>query len=135
MLARMCEQGTPRCKLTDRALDKLTTYGFPGNMRELYNVFLHAVAIYHNTTIDADQIVLGTTSTNLPKTQAQPGAVTLDAVTGLHKIVAKRPVAQHELEYITDLLKIQHGHRRNVAEILGMSEGTLYRKLKQYGWS
>ena len=79
--------------------------------------------------------MLGSTSTNLPKTQGQPGAVTLDTVTGLHKTVAKIPIAQHELEYITDLLKIQHEHRRNVAEILGMSERTLYRKLKQYGWS
>ncbi len=42
---------------------------------------------------------------------------------------------QVEAGYIAELLQIHHGHRRNVANMLGISERTLYRKLKRYGLS
>jgi two-component system response regulator AtoC len=37
-----------------------------------------------------------------------------------------------EARYISELLEKHNGHRRTVAEILGISERTLYRKLKSY---
>ncbi len=135
MLKRITEAGAPRCKLTDRALVKLTAYDFPGNVRELRNILLRAVAICHNSIIDADQIVLGSTLSSLPKLEPQPVVASSEAVAAIHKTVAGIPIAQLEAEYIAELLKVHHGHRRNVADILGMSERTLYRKLKQYGLS
>jgi len=39
---------------------------------------------------------------------------------------------QVEAQYIADLLAQHNGHRRTVADILGISERTLYRKLNLY---
>jgi DNA-binding NtrC family response regulator len=38
-----------------------------------------------------------------------------------------------EKDYIRDLLSRHDGHRRTVADLLGISERTLYRKLERYG--
>jgi len=38
-----------------------------------------------------------------------------------------------ESQYIAELLAQHQGRRAKVAQILGISERTLYRKLKQYG--
>ena len=38
-----------------------------------------------------------------------------------------------ERDYIQDLLQRHQGHRRLVAEQMGISERTLYRKLQRYG--
>ena len=38
-----------------------------------------------------------------------------------------------EQDYIQDLLSRHGGHRRTVADLLGISERTLYRKLRRYG--
>lgn len=42
-------------------------------------------------------------------------------------------MADVESQYIAELLKRYKGHRRTVADVLGISERTLYRKLNQYG--
>jgi DNA-binding NtrC family response regulator len=134
MLKRITEAGAPRCKLTDRALDKLMAYDFPGNVRELRNILLRAVAICNNSVIDAEQIVLGSSLNNAPQIDS-PALSNSGTVQEMQKVVAGIPITQLESDYIAELLKIHHGHRRNVADILGMSERTLYRKLKQYGLS
>jgi transcriptional regulator with PAS, ATPase and Fis domain len=133
MLKRITDAGAPRCKLTERALVKLTEYDFPGNVRELRNVLLRAVAICHNSVIDAEQIVLGSSLATSQKSETAPLIVNSVVAEELQKTVAGIPIAQLEADYIAELLKIHHGHRRNVADILGISERTLYRKLKQYG--
>ena len=41
-------------------------------------------------------------------------------------------IAELEAEHIAKLLSSYNGHRRHVADTLGISERTLYRKLKRY---
>jgi DNA-binding NtrC family response regulator len=43
------------------------------------------------------------------------------------------PLREVEANYIAELLVRHGGHRRRVAEVMGISERTLYRKLKRYG--
>lgn len=141
ILKRIAVNGTPRCKLTDDALTKLMQYHFPGNVRELRNILLKAVAICHHYVISAEYIVLGNMLPELLPHRAvvtdassEPAApATSITVSG----VAMQGVsmAQVEAGYIAELLQIHHGHRRNVADTLGISERTLYRKLKRYGLS
>jgi DNA-binding NtrC family response regulator len=45
----------------------------------------------------------------------------------------KRSMMQMESEHIKSLLAQFNGHRSKVADVLKISERTLYRKLKQYG--
>ncbi|HET9114279.1 MAG TPA: sigma-54 dependent transcriptional regulator, partial [Burkholderiales bacterium] len=139
ILKRIAVNGTPRCRLTDDALAKLAQYHFPGNVRELRNILLKAVAICHHYVISADYIVLGNMQ---PESLPQPAAVTgassepaaaATSITASGESVQGVPMAQIEAGYIAELLHIHHGHRRNVADTLGISERTLYRKLKRYG--
>ncbi|ARU32852.1 Fis family transcriptional regulator [Sulfuriferula sp. AH1] len=138
MLKRITASGTPRCKLTDDAIAKLTQYDFPGNVRELRNILLKAVAMCRHSVISADNIVLGRQAAETDRrlaTAEQAAPVLPQAVSDVHQAVSGMPIAELEARYIADLLQIHHGHRRNVADILGISERTLYRKLKLYNLS
>lgn len=137
MLKRITRAGVPRCKLTDDAIAKLMQYDFPGNVRELRNILLKAVAISHHSIISAEQIVLGGAGAQPrpPMVEAVAVSELPQANSDLHQVVSGVPIAELEAKYIADLLRVHHGHRRNVADILGMSERTLYRKLKLYGLS
>ncbi len=50
----------------------------------------------------------------------------------IRQLTARRPsLAELEKTYISQLLEEFEGHRARVAEVLGISERTLYRKLKE----
>jgi transcriptional regulator with PAS, ATPase and Fis domain len=53
-------------------------------------------------------------------------------IAGMSDAAEKNPIQSIESEYIARLLVEHHGHRRKVAEILKISERTLYRKLVNY---
>ncbi|MHB8849215.1 MAG: sigma-54 interaction domain-containing protein [Burkholderiales bacterium] len=141
ILKQIAVNGTPRCKLTDDALAKLAQYHFPGNVRELRNILLKAVAICHHYVISAEYIVLGNSLPEwTPQAQGIGDATAGQTVPAISmaasgKVAQRVPMAQMEAGYIAELLRIHRGHRRNVADTLGISERTLYRKLKRYGLS
>jgi two-component system, NtrC family, response regulator AtoC len=132
ILKRITRVGMPHYKLAPAALEKLQTYAFPGNIRELKNILLKAVSESNNGIINVANIHLS----------QQPDKV---AVNTPHEIpievirqatdVKSSPnisIAELEAEHISKLLLSYNGHRRNVADTLGISERTLYRKLKRY---
>ena len=134
MLKRITQAGAPRCKLTDEAMEKLVAHQFPGNVRELRNILLKAVAMSSHGIISAAHIHLGGNSPLQSHTHAH------DTDTPAHGIPSQatqaskgESMAELEARHITDLLVQHQGHRRNVADVLGISERTLYRKLKVYG--
>jgi transcriptional regulator with PAS, ATPase and Fis domain len=45
----------------------------------------------------------------------------------------KNTLQNMESQHIAQLLKLHKGNRRQVADALGISERTMYRKLKRYG--
>lgn len=131
-----------RFTLTDEAVELLKQYDYPGNVRELRNILFIAATQSSNGEIPApviNEVLLqesrnGTGAAHAdtpaePAAQAHieaagssPRGMPLDAPT-LHEIEAR---------HIADLLA-QHNHnRRKVAELLEVSERTLYRKLKRY---
>ena len=134
MLKRIAVSGAPRCKLTDDAITKLMQYDFPGNVRELRNILLKAVTICRYNIISAEYIILGNTASRALAHTAGLEIVSAPSASAtlMPQAVSNVPIAQMEANYITELLQIHHGHRRNVADILGISERTLYRKLKRY---
>lgn len=103
------------CRLDATALATLQAYEFPGNVRELRNVLQRAVLTCRDGVIRA-------TDLNLPTVVApiQPSA---------------QPLADVERSHIRALLDTHDGHRSRVAAALGITERTLYRKLKRYGLS
>jgi len=102
----------------------LLGYDYPGNVRELHNILQHAASLSTNGIISAAEIRIDepiefvNTESMLHITE-QDGQDS--SIKGL------------ESQYIAELLAEHHGKRSKVAQILGISERTLYRKLKQYG--
>jgi DNA-binding NtrC family response regulator len=129
LLNRLNQANQSHCYLTGEAMEKLTNYDFPGNVRELRNILHRASAMCsaNNGAITAAGLVFDH--------DASP------ASDKLRKIAApsadKQPLSMRELEsrYMADLLTRYEGQRRPVAAAMGISERTLYRKLKRYGLS
>ena len=105
------------CQLAPDALTALQAYDFPGNVRELRNLLQHAAIHCRDGLIHAADLrlpALPHTSSPVPR-----------AVAGSLRD-AERTHLQH-------LLDAHHGHRARVAAALGITERTLYRKLKLHG--
>ena len=103
------------CRLDSAAQAMLQAYNFPGNVRELRNLLQRAGLTCRDGVIRAAYLPLPTaTATTLLGTQ---------------------PLAEVERTHIRALLDVHAGHRSRVATALGITERTLYRKLKRYGLS
>ncbi|MDP2029014.1 MAG: sigma 54-interacting transcriptional regulator [Thiobacillus sp.] len=135
MLKRITQAGAPRCKLTDEALEKLVNHSFPGNVRELRNILLKAVAMSNHGIISAAHIHLGGNSPmqSHVHTHDMDSSNAHQALSQTAQASKGQSMAELEARHIAGLLAQHQGHRRNVADVLGISERTLYRKLKVYG--
>ncbi len=111
MLVRLSDRNTPLCHIDDNAKELLTNYDFPGNIRELKNILQRAVSLSTDGVIRAEHLEFDEAPTTV---KPVPSAM------------------QREVEYISQLLDLHNGHRRSVADEMGISERTLYRKLVKY---
>jgi transcriptional regulator with PAS, ATPase and Fis domain len=127
--------------LTPDALQQLKTYKYPGNVRELRNVLFISATRSHNRKINAD--LIENVINNLPHCMASQ----LDelAEKNADRFVAPltanqvghsdEPVKLKDIEaqHIKELLDQFQGNRKKAADALGISERTMYRKLKSLG--
>jgi two-component system response regulator AtoC len=130
LLARISGTGKRPPRIGDDAITRLMGYDYPGNVRELRNVLQKAAALTANGIIHARHIQFEGGGGSKPKraTQAK-GRAEVVAAAGASAL----SIEAMEIRHIQDLLVRHRGHRRTVADILGISERTLYRKLNRYG--
>lgn len=127
LLERMSKTGRMRYRLDRAALHALKRHDFPGNVRELRNLLQRAL-------LRSQDGVIREADLRLEQPDAVPGETVAESVaaTVISQAPQARRLADLEKEYIRDLLDKHHGHRRTVAMLMGVTERTLYRKLKQY---
>lgn len=120
------------CYLTGEAMEKLTNYDFPGNVRELRNILHRAAAMCgaHNGAITAAGLVFDDAGSPMPGGNGGRKISSPAPLSTGKQLLSMREV---ESRYMADLLARYEGQRRPVAEAMGISERTLYRKLKRYG--
>jgi two-component system response regulator HydG len=112
--------------ISTAARRRLLAYDWPGNVRQLRNVIESMVVVDFDGVLDLD---------DLPAELAAPSAGEAASASrndGLHDLVGKS-LAELEGLFIGETLKVTGGNREEAAEMLGIGERTLYRKIKEYG--
>ncbi|MHB9119300.1 MAG: sigma-54 interaction domain-containing protein [Burkholderiales bacterium] len=124
-LKRTAADSKRHYRFTEAALIRLGEYDFPGNVRELRNIVQKAAAMSVDGIIMPQHLYLESPS------QRAPGFERAQRAT--ETIVSSASMAEVEAKHIAELLRLYTGHRRKAADAMGISERTLYRKIKQYG--
>ena len=124
----------PHLELDGEARRKLDNYAFPGNIRELKNIIERGAALSQNQIIGAENIFLSPTAENqaADKFDKVFSAVnsSLDLAVNSDQSVIK--LDDLERHYILSILNHTHGNRERAAALLGISERTIYRRLREY---
>lgn len=132
--------------LAPDAQQQLKSHTYPGNVRELRNVLFIAATRSHDGQISA--ALIKSVLNNLP--QCASSQIADDNV--LNTAASAVPAGQNtkilhshgddrmtlkdiEAQHIRDLLDQYQGNRKKAADALGISERTIYRKLKDLGIS
>ncbi|MBT8126957.1 MAG: sigma 54-interacting transcriptional regulator [Gammaproteobacteria bacterium] len=128
LLQKVTNGDNIQCKITQDSLDVLSNYDYPGNIRELQNILQKAATLSTNGIITPDLLQLDEYANIYQNPLADRRSNSRN-----NDDYGKRSMSELESEHIRSLLSQFNGHRSKVAEILKISERTLYRKLKQYG--
>lgn len=99
------------------AMEILCRYSWPGNARELENVIERALILCDGGAVLPEHLPLGVRIAPDRSVNGDPG----------HHLT----LAEAERRYIRQVLDECSGHRLKAAQILGISERNLYRKLKE----
>jgi DNA-binding NtrC family response regulator len=105
--------------ISQKAMELLTNYAFPGNVRELENLLERAAAVARDATIRVSDL-----PSDLAEMELQE-----------YKRPESKLMTLEELEqdYIAHVLRLTEGARARTAEILGIDRASLWRKIKKYG--
>jgi two-component system, NtrC family, response regulator HydG len=104
-------------RLTPGAFEALSEMDFPGNVRELRNILERASLLADGDEIDEMHLALDL--------DFQPA---LDACPSAKEVIRLEDL---ERRYLARVVAVHRGDRRELASRLGVSERTLYRKLRQ----
>lgn len=128
LVKRLRHPNGTRCKITVPSLELLRGYDYPGNIRELQNILQKAATLSTNGIITPDLLALD----EFADIYQNPLADRRMTQRGADDGNGKRSMTELESDHIRSLLLQFNGHRSKVADVLKISERTLYRKLKQY---
>ncbi len=115
------ERFDARKTLSPAALDVLRRHDWPGNVRELLHVVESAMVVCEGGQILPDHLPASLRDAAAPPVTAAPAG-------GGHL----QSLEELERAHIERVLRATHGHRGHAAQILGISERNLYRKLQEY---
>ncbi|MSQ90700.1 MAG: sigma-54-dependent Fis family transcriptional regulator [Phycisphaerales bacterium] len=115
------ELDRPIPTMSEPAMMRLISYHWPGNVRELMNV-IHRMMVSSPASVLQAQDVPSEIHA-LDEDESSTGVGSLAGL-GLDRL---------EKEAIRQTLALAEGNRERAAQLLGIGERTLYRKLKEYG--
>jgi two-component system response regulator AtoC len=128
--------GRKGAKLGKDALTLISTYPFPGNVRELSNAVERALILADGDELQARDFQLGA-GKRFPdsKPSAQTSGTESGALAFLTADGTPRSIAEMEKLVILAALERNEGKRESTATELGITRRTLLNKLNEYGYS
>jgi two-component system, NtrC family, response regulator AtoC len=117
------EEGDQQLPLSAEVIEALLAYDYPGNVRELRNIIERAAILASDEPIRPEHLVfegagLEEDHPRLPAPIAPASPL-------------RRGRVQLDSDSVRQALEDCHGHRRRAADLLGVSERTLYRYLRR----
>jgi DNA-binding NtrC family response regulator len=106
----------PKVELDKKAIDKLTNYHFPGNVRELQYIIERAVIMSEGETLLADDLIFSPIE-NAKQEAEEKADLNLSSV---------------EKNTILRVIEKHHGNITKAAKELGLTRTALYRRLTKY---
>ncbi len=113
LLKQICDNyGTAQKQFSGDAIEKMMTYNWPGNVREMENVIERAVALCDTKVIYSEHLKIG--HDDSPKTM-------------------KGLLAREEARIMETTLLKHNGNKQKAMEELEISKSVFYDKMKRYG--
>lgn len=121
------EEGDRFVPLPPDVIETLLTYDYPGNVRELRNIIERAAILaYGEEILRPDHVVF---ENEAAMVQAPP-SVRSEVTSGSNKLLRRRHGRLSE-DAVIRALEQTDGHRASAAQLLGVSERTLYRYVQR----
>jgi DNA-binding NtrC family response regulator len=110
-----------RRKVSDAAMEKLKSWPWRGNARELENVVERSLALFDSPEIGVEDLPIG------PSTDLANG----DSTAAFLRSAAERRLSLRDVEalYIDEVMKLTNGNKVHASKILGVDRKTLYRRM------
>ena len=124
------EKGLKKPALSDKAAAFLTTYPFPGNVRELENIIERAVLMTDSGYITQESLCLESLDTI---ETGQPCELEPPPIINRISLNTTKTLKDSEREIICDTLNRVDGNKTKAAKLLGISVRTLWNKVNEYG--
>eukprot|EP00456_Euglypha_rotunda_P010077 TRINITY_DN1243_c0_g2_i2.p1 TRINITY_DN1243_c0_g2~~TRINITY_DN1243_c0_g2_i2.p1 ORF type:complete len:1017 (+),score=221.34 TRINITY_DN1243_c0_g2_i2:6672-9722(+) len=116
-------------KFEDEALDMLSRYSWPGNIRELQNVIERAVVLAEGETITTADLPMDLQNDTLPEHRKSTSDPTLHRE--IQNSESDDPLVERQA--LIDALEKCGGNKARAARLLGMARSTYFSKLKKFG--
>ncbi len=124
------KHGTKVTDVSKEVLERFQAYNWPGNVRELRNVVERAVILAGEGTILPAHLAQGFGGSAAPSAPASaPAAANGEEL----RIPVGSTIEQAERALIELTLEHTRHNKTRAAEVLGISQKTLFNKLKEYG--
>jgi two-component system nitrogen regulation response regulator NtrX len=120
------ELGRPMPPVSDRAMQKLSAYPWPGNVREVRNVLERALLTLRGDEIRTEDLTLGESLSVVSAAMAKSGALP----SGEWEV---QPLDDVIGQYVAAAVKATDGNMRKAARLLRISPSTLYARLRMKG--
>ena len=122
-LEKLTPPGSEPPAITPRAYSALTSYHFPGNVRELKHAIEHAVVLSRGREIDLE---------HLPGDVRGVSTLAGDATQGRGLGPLSGAVKEFERAYLLRALDATRGRKADAAKLLGISRKNLWEKLRAH---
>jgi len=110
--------------ISSETMNQLVNYDWPGNIRELRNTMERLVLLNDKSVITGEHLPENIKSKMVEKqTTSQTG----------ENVHQEHPIINTEVLEIEEALRKTYGNKSAAANLLGISRGTLYNKIKEFG--